>query len=151
MPSSPPVPAPPPASILTGQHPFAAGTPRLHVPIPGDRKLVTHYLQKAGYFTASLGKWHTGENVIDQFDLVIKERHTTDHSQTGMEDWLPVLEHKLPEGKPFFVRLAAKDPHRPWTAEPIHQAKDMVPPAYIEFNNRNTPQKNTARNGAVLR
>jgi N-sulfoglucosamine sulfohydrolase len=129
------------ASILTGQHPFASGAPRLHVPISNDKKLITEYLQQAGYFTASAGKWHLGEAVKDQFDLVIEERATDDQSQTGMEDWLPTLERHRTKNKPFFLWLAAKDAHRPWTAEPIHQAKDMAPPAYIEFNSRNTPEK----------
>jgi len=129
------------ASILTGQHPFAAGAPRLQTAIPADKKLISHYLQEAGYFTASIGKWHLGEEAKAQFDLVIGERATENHSQTGMEDWLPALEYQRPPRKPFFLWLAAKDAHRPWTGASIHQAENMIPPAYIEFNANNTPAK----------
>lgn len=130
------------ASILTGLHPFAAGAPRLQVPLPADQKLVSHYLGQAGYFTASVGKWHLGDTAKNQFDLVIQERTTADQYQTGMEDWLPVLERQLPRGKPFFLWLAAKDAHRPWTAEKnLHRADDMVLPAYIELDAHHTKQK----------
>lgn len=132
------------ASILTGLHPFAAGAPRLHIPIPAERMLLSHYLKQAGYFTASVGKWHMGEEVKAQFDLVIEERVAGDDSQTGMEDWLPVLKQRLSGNKPFFLWLAAKDAHRPWllkAGESVHRAEDMVPPAYIEFNANNTPEK----------
>ncbi len=131
------------ASMPRGLHPFPAGVPRLHVPTPPDKKLVTSYLQKAGYFTASIGKWHMGDNVLDQFDLIMRERYSTDHHETGMEDWLPVLEHKIPKGKPFFIRLAAKDAHRPWFHDPewsVHLPEHIEIPAYIEFNKKFTPE-----------
>lgn len=130
------------ASILTGLHPFASGAPHLQASVPADKKFVSYYLREAGYFTASVGKWHLGENTKNQFDLMIPERVYSDQSQTGMEDWFPVLEHQRPSGKPFFLWLAAKDPHRPWTVETrFHKAEDMQPPAYIELDGAHHSRK----------
>lgn len=130
------------ASILTGLHPFAAGVPRLQVNIPPDRKLLSQYLREAGYFTASVGKWHQGNGVLDQFDLIIPERHTTDESQSGSEDWVSTIETRLPKHKPFFLLLAARDAHRPFydTKEwSVHDPQKIDIPAYIEINATHPP------------
>lgn len=130
------------ASILTGLHPFAAGSPRLQTSIPADKKLLSHYLHQAGYFTASIGKWHSGKDVMKQFDLIIQERKTTDESQSGSEDWVSTIESRLPANKPFFLWLASKDAHRPFyeTAEwSIHDPAKIQVPAYIEINATHPP------------
>jgi len=131
------------SSILTGLHPFAAGAPRLQTSIPGDRKLLSHYLHEAGYFTASIGKWHQGNEVMTQFDLIIPERKTPDESQSGSEDWIPTIESHLPANKPFFLWLASRDAHRPWynTKEwSIHDPAKINIPAYIEINATHPPE-----------
>jgi N-sulfoglucosamine sulfohydrolase len=131
------------ASILTGIHPFAAGVPRLQVNIPADRKLLSAYLREAGYFTASVGKWHQGNDVLNQFDLIIHERQTPDESQSGSEDWVSTIESRLPKHKPFFLWLAARDAHRPfyhskeWS---IHDPEKIGIPAYIEINATHPPE-----------
>ena len=130
------------ASILTGLHPFAAGSPRLHTSIPADKKLLSHYLHQAGYFTASVGKWLSRNDVMSQFDLLIQEPKTTDESQSGSEDWVNTIESRLPAKQPFFLWLAAKDAHRPYyeTKEwSIHDPEKIDIPAYIEINATHPP------------
>lgn len=129
------------ASILTGLYPSTAKAPRLHDALPSDTRLVTSYLKTAGYFTAAAGKWHNGTDVLNQFDLFTPEEVIGDEEQSGMEGWLATLGH-LPANRPFFVWLAAKDPHKPWHHDPrwsIHNPADIAIPAYIEFNPAHTP------------
>jgi arylsulfatase A-like enzyme len=130
------------ASILTGLHPFAAGAPRLGTEVPHDRKLFTTDLREAGYFTAAAGKWHLGPNVMNQFDLIVPERSTSD-TTGGEEDWVSTIKTQLKPGQPFFLWLAAKDPHRPWATEPqwtVHQPDRLHIPAYIEINKTHPPE-----------
>jgi arylsulfatase A-like enzyme len=131
------------ASILTGLYPFATGAPRLGTEVPGDRRLVSSYLHDAGYFTASIGKWHLGSNVMGQFDLVSAEKPGIPYEQqNGMEDWMPTLEHKLPPDRPFFLWLASHDPHRPWPDVAQWDPEKITAlhiPAYIEINKTHPP------------
>jgi len=46
------------ASILTGRYPHATGAGELHLPWPDDALLMTTPLREAGYWAASVGKWH---------------------------------------------------------------------------------------------
>jgi len=130
-------------SILTGLYPFEAGAPRLGTFAPANQKLLSHYLHDAGYFTASVGKWHLGEAVRNQFDLIVDEREVPDESQNGAEDWISTIESRVPTHKPFFLWLASRDAHRPWfhTKEwSIHDPEKISIPAYIEINKTHPPE-----------
>ena len=125
------------ASILTGRNPRSAGAPRLGDPVPADRVLVSKLLGDAGYYTASVGKWHLGEEVMEQFDLLVTERGDMEGRQSGMEDWLDALD-KAPADRPFFMWFAAKDPHRPWYPDmpwAIYSADDVSLPVYTIVGN----------------
>ena len=96
-------------SIMTGMFPHNTGAPNLHDPLPADKVTIGGYLKKAGYYTASVGKWHLGDNILNQYDLV------TDSKPAGSELWIDALQ-KRPKDKPFFMWFASHDAHRPWQA-----------------------------------
>ncbi|MEZ6107521.1 MAG: sulfatase [Pirellulaceae bacterium] len=115
-------------SILTGRYPHATGASQLHQPVPAEQILVSTPLREAGYYTAAVGKWHLGPAVQEQFDLVKQG------GGPGAEEfWVPVLRDR-PRDQPFFLWLAATDPHRdyaPGTLDPPHDPADVVVPPYF--------------------
>ena len=38
----------------------------MHLPLPGQQRMLTKPLMEAGYWTAAVGKWHLGNAVADQ-------------------------------------------------------------------------------------
>lgn len=62
------------ASILTGQYAHTHTIVDNQAPLPKGLKFFPQYLQKAGYSTAFLGKWHMG--------------NTDDTPQPGFNYWL---------------------------------------------------------------
>jgi arylsulfatase A-like enzyme len=116
------------ASLLTGRYPHQTGAEQLHWPLPADQVLFTKPLRAAGYWTAAAGKWHLGADAKKQFD-VVKEGG----GPSGCENWVPVLRDR-PKDKPFFLWLAAFDPHRPYGKDTIpepHAPADAVVPPYL--------------------
>lgn len=132
-------------SIITGMYPHNTDAEQLHWPLPADRITFVEHLKKSGYWTAQAGKWHMGEAIKNRFD-VIKDIGTTgfqlasDGSKavqkgdgSGCENWIQVLKER-PEEQPFFLWLAAVDPHRPYTEgiiENPHALEDVVLPPYF--------------------
>ncbi len=95
------------ASILTGKYPHSNGLVNLHQKLPASEATLGQLLGAAGYFTGAAGKWHIGGLVKGQFDVV---RDVTYDDVSS--DWLELLRDR-PKNKPFFLWLAAHDPHRP--------------------------------------
>ncbi|GAB5451064.1 MAG: sulfatase [Halioglobus sp.] len=95
------------ASILTGKYPHANGLVNLHQKLPASESTLGQMLGAAGYYAAAAGKWHIGGAVKGQFD-VVRDGTSDDVSS----DWLQLLRNR-PKDKPFFLWLAAHDPHRP--------------------------------------
>jgi len=58
------------ASIITGRYPHNTDAEQLHWPLPAEQRTFVEILKKAGYWTASAGKWHLGDAVRDRFDVV---------------------------------------------------------------------------------
>jgi N-sulfoglucosamine sulfohydrolase len=119
------------ASILTGLYPSATGAPNLGDPVPADITSLPQLLRQAGYYTASVGKWHLGEPFKSHFDRVVEPRE-----ESGAADWLPELARR-PLNKPFFFWLASKDAHEPYDWYPPLLRQDparLVVPAYAEDN-----------------
>lgn len=115
-------------SILTGLYPHATGAPELHMPLSGKQVLFPGLLGKAGYHTVSAGKWHLGNEVKKQFDIVDEVG-----GDSGCEKWVDYLRNR-PKGKPFFFWFAAKDPHRSYKKDAIkfpHKPTDVIVPPYL--------------------
>lgn len=116
------------ASLITGRYPHATEAPELHQPVPASQITFVEKLRAAGYWTAAAGKWHLGPALKGRFDEV---REAKRDDPSGCAGWLPSLEG-CPADKPFFLWLAAFDPHRdyePGAAEPPHGLGEVaVPP-----------------------
>lgn len=111
------------ASLLTGLYPTATGAPKLDDPLPAAVISLPQLLHNAGYYTASVGKWHLGEPFKVHFDRVVEPRE-----ESGAADWLPELARR-PHNKPFFFWLASKDAHDPyedWHAPLLHQNPALI-------------------------
>jgi len=120
------------ASIITGRYPHRTGAEELHWPVPGQQVTFVEKLRAAGYWTAAAGKWHLGDEIRDRFDLIrdvdtsgfqlpggkageagVFKETTKGDAKSGCADWVPLIKAR-PKGKPFFLWLAALDPHRPY-------------------------------------
>ncbi len=135
------------ASIITGRYPHNTGAEQLHWPLPAESLTFVEKLKSAGYYTAAAGKWHLGEAVKDRFNDVFeastagfilptgtdaKPGKMVAKSPSGCEAWVSTLENR-PKDKPFFLWLAALDPHRAYedgALDPPHQSKDVRVPPY---------------------
>ena len=135
------------SSMITGRYPHSTGAQQLHWPLPTNQVTFVELLKKAGYWTAAAGKWHLGDAVKDRFDLV-KEADSAGFrlsnpagpapkadasGKSGAGEWLPTLQAR-PKGKPFFLWLAAFDPHRNYEEGILpnpHRPEDVVVPPYL--------------------
>jgi arylsulfatase A-like enzyme len=116
------------ASILTGRYPHATGAPELHQPLPLEQRMLTEALRDAGYYTAAAGKWHLGNAAKVKFNEVREGG-----PPSGATFWLPTLRER-PKDRPFFLWLAALDPHRPYRQAPVpqpHTPADAVVPPFL--------------------
>jgi len=136
------------ASIITGRYPHNTGAEQLHWPLPKESVTFVEKLKASGYYTAAAGKWHLGKEVVNRFDDVFEASTagfilpTGDgqnpgkmiaKSPSGCEDWLSTLQNR-PKEKPFFLWLAALDPHREYEKNafvPPHKADDVRLPPYV--------------------
>ncbi|NNJ28073.1 sulfatase family protein [Alienimonas chondri] len=137
------------SSLLTGKYPHETDAEQLHWPLPASNETFSERLKAKGYFTAAVGKWHLGNAVKDRFDLVVEAgqggfvlptgpdgqpmKMTAGANPSGCEDWVPVLKNR-PQDKPFFLWLAALDPHRAYEDDTIpnpHTAADAVVPPFL--------------------
>lgn len=138
------------ASILTGRYPHQTDAEELHWPLPKDQVTFVEKLKEKGYWTAAAGKWHLGEEVKDRFDLIKEvdssgfqlpsgdaasagnfEETLEGDAKSGAADWVPLLRDRV-QGKPFFLWLAALDPHRPYErsilSDGAHPDEIRLPP-----------------------
>lgn len=136
------------SSIITGTYPHQTDAEQLHWPLPGDRITFVEQLKAGGYWTAAAGKWHLGDAVRDRFDYIAAENTAgfvlqsgtadnkpaqTENDGSGCQQWLPTLQQR-PADQPFFLWLAAVDPHRPYQDSTIaqpHTPADVILPPYI--------------------
>jgi N-sulfoglucosamine sulfohydrolase len=139
------------SSILTGRYPHNTGAEELHQPLPPEQITFVEKLKTSGYWTAQAGKWHLGDAVKGRFDQV-REAGASGFQlatgpasrapmvaqgvgavQSGCDQWVPVLRDR-PRDRPFFLWLAALDPHRDYQEGTIprpHRSEDAVVPPYL--------------------
>jgi N-sulfoglucosamine sulfohydrolase len=139
------------SSLITGRYPHGTDAEELHWPLPAGQLTFVEKLKESGYYTAAAGKWHLGNPAKARFDLVreanpagfqlattkdAKARMTAEGSgavQGGADQWVPVLRDR-PKDRPFFLWLAALDPHRDYETGAIpepHRPEDVVVPPYL--------------------
>lgn len=119
------------ACMLTGKHSHANGFTDNSSTFDGSQQTYPKLLQKAGYETAIIGKWHltsapTGfdysEILVGQGDYynapfikngerIKSEGYVTDVITDKAIDW---MENKRDKDKPFCLLLHHKAPHRTW-------------------------------------
>jgi N-sulfoglucosamine sulfohydrolase len=136
------------SSILTGKYPHNTGAEQLHWPLPKGSRTFAAELGRLGYYTAAAGKWHLGDDVRNHFSRIY-EASTAGFvlpsgedgvppkmiaaQPSGCEDWEQALEDR-PRDKPFFMWLAALDPHREYkdgALDPPHSAEDVIVPPHL--------------------
>ena len=117
------------SSLITGRYPHSTDAEQLHWPLPAEQVTLLEPLRAAGYWTGAAGKWHLGEDAKRRFDKILEadpagymitagkgkdvKISMQQHGdlQSGCTDWVPLLRDR-PRERPFFVWLAALDPHR---------------------------------------
>lgn len=138
------------SSIITCRYPHNTDAEQLHWPLPAAQVTFVELLKRAGYYTAASGKWHLGKAIKDRFHLVDEASSAgfqlpagnVSSGRTAMEDqnntsgcanWVRVIQER-PRDKPFFLWLAAIDPHRDYAAgilDQPHRPKDVIVPPYL--------------------
>lgn len=134
--------------ILTGEYSHKNGVPVFNSISP-DKKTIGGYMRDAGYYSAFVGKWHLGgpETVRDSdwdrwmvyanqgvyFDPWFWERkdgkivRTSYPGEYATENITRVtqgvIDDALAAGKPFFVMMHHKAPHRNWLPSDKYRAK----------------------------
>ena len=133
------------ASILTGQYAHTHTVVDNDAPLPSNLIFFPQYLQKKGYQTAFMGKWHmgnTGDNPQPGFDYWLsfdgqgvydnptfningkrikqaEGSYTTDLLTDYSIEWL----EKQNKSKPFFLYLSHKGVHAEFQPAKRHQGK----------------------------
>ncbi len=127
------------AAILTGQYSHLNGVTMFNR-FDSSRMTVPRLLQQGGYHTGLVGKWHLGSDPagFDSWEILpgqgayfnpvlytaTTEKTYTDRYVTDVITDLAVgfLQNR-PRGKPFFLMMHHKAPHRPWEPSAAHAAK----------------------------
>ena len=133
-------------AILTGQYSHKNGVYTLSDSIDTKIEHLAHFLQRAGYQTALIGKWHLGTDPqgFDYWNMLVSKNgrpgqgvyynplmrakgeknkvhkgYSTDVIGGIAIDWMKNRD----KNKPFFLMCHFKAPHRPW--DPAPRYKDL--------------------------
>ncbi len=129
-------------SIISGLYPHNTDAEQLSWPLPEGKNTFVQQLKNTGYWTGLAGKYHMGDPVRGDFDVLLEmqwkdapigldRRLVGDGS--GCDEWIKLLKSR-PKGKPFFTWLASFDAHRPFyegISNAPYKPKDAVIPPYM--------------------
>ena len=129
-------------SIISGLYPHNTDAEQLSWPLPEYKKTFVQELKNAGYWTGLAGKYHMGDPVKNDFDLLLEmqwkdapigldRRLVGDGS--GCDEWIKLLRNR-PKDKPFFTWMASFDAHRPFykgMSKNPHSLEDVILPPYV--------------------
>ena len=118
------------AAILTGQYSHINGVTVFNR-FDSTRMTVARLLQKGGYYTGMIGKWHLGSDPVgfDRWEILPGQGAYTNpllYTATGettytgryvtdvITDLAIDFVEKRPRNQPFFLMVHHKAPHRPW-------------------------------------
>jgi len=155
------------AVILTGKYSHLNGFERNGRTFNGQQQTVAKLLQKAGYQTAVIGKWHLDSDPtgFDHWNVLLgqgpyynppmktlgRNGHPAVFMHVGYttdvitDHALDFLKNKRDESKPFFLMLHHKSPHRNWQPGPRYLTKydqiDIAEPETLfdDYVGRGTP------------
>ncbi len=141
------------ACILTGKHSHRNGFLRNGNKFDGSQTTFPKLMQRAGYQTAVIGKWHlsTDPTGFDHWEVLpgqgsyynpdfIRMNHSRKHYQGYCTDIitdlaLDWLKQDRDPDKPFIMMCQHKAPHRNWTPPPRHfslyRNEDIPEPATL--------------------
>ncbi|MPZ18785.1 MAG: sulfatase-like hydrolase/transferase [Luteitalea sp.] len=158
--------APSRAVILTGKYSHLNGVLDNRTPFDGSQQTMPKLLQKAGYQTALVGKWHLqsdptgfdywevlpGQGDYYNPDFLTSngrtqhEGYVTDITTDLALDW---LQKKRDANKPFLLMYQHKAPHRNWMPGPKHLTRydGMTIPEpdnlFDDYSGRASPARNS--------
>ncbi len=127
------------AAILTGQYSHLNGVTVFNR-FDSGRMTIARLMQRGGYFTGMIGKWHLGSDPqgFDQWEILpgqgvyfnpIMYTATSEKTYRGQYATDVITDRALaflgsrPKDKPFFLMVHHKAPHRPWEPDSAHGAQ----------------------------
>ncbi|MEM1223965.1 MAG: sulfatase-like hydrolase/transferase, partial [Verrucomicrobiota bacterium] len=152
------------ATILTGKHSHMNGFMDNFSRFDGNQQTFPKLLQKAGYLTALIGKWHLESKPIgfDHWDILPDQGHYYNPDFINSEgkyrvkgyvseiitektlEWLAERD----TSKPFMLMMQHKAPHREWSPAPkyltLYDDVEMPEPdtLFDDYRNRASPASN---------
>jgi arylsulfatase A-like enzyme len=163
------------AAIITGKYSHLNGVPVFNH-LDTERPMLSKYLQRAGYYTGIIGKWHLGGqnpytpengkpagfdywNILPgqgaYFDPVMIEMGERKNLKGYVTDIITDLAidfvKNRPQDKPFFLMYHHKAPHRNWQPDEKHRKRfeNYDPPIPATFDDDYKGKSDAARNSTM--